>query len=364
MRIRRVLYCIMVILFIGSSIIMAATNEGKIVLRLAAYGSYRMSTFLEDSVLAFNELYPDIYVEIDVALVPLAAQSMVNTGFILGYEHRLLVEFAANDSPDVFFVPPSRGGLYRENGELIELSTLMNKLDDIYTVKVGNGNAGISSQTKHVYEASLLLEFLEKYSIDYSARSKQETLDRAAYDLVDISGLDGTVDDYIVTWNFIIMAKNCEDLIFFPDLFTEYDTGYSTSFRTTKGEHFLFANINSSDGGATIDVVRLAFKLSFVEDPYLANLLKEAVDTLIKVVDLDARINGSETVLKGLGANLDDFNFHFFNQMGYYVHNEIQYYTLGPVLSGSGQAEYQIVCRKSQLENKDYQRRSYPPNLQ
>lgn len=359
------LFFVLLIGFSASLSVSAGINQNtdKVSIRLAAYGSYKMSLFLQDAVAMFNDQYPKIQVKIEVAPIPLEAQSLANTGFIPGYEHRLLAEFAANDSPDVFFIPPSRAGLYRVNGALIELSTCMNKPDDIYGVMVGNGFAGISSQTKHLHEASLLLGFLEKYTDDYSMQSRQKTLDKAAYDFADIGGLDGTLEDFIATWNFVVMSKHCEDLIFFPHLFVEYDSGYHTSFKKDDDSHYLFVNVSSSDSGTTIDFVRLAFIPAFIEDPYLANLFREAVDTLIRVVDLEARENGSDSVLQGLGANLTDFDFHFFNQMGYYYHNGIQYRTLGPALSASNRLEYQIVCKKSPFEDQNYQRRKYPPNL-
>ena len=91
-------------------------------LRMMVYGSYKVKEFLKEAIRDFEEQNPTFSVSLEV--VPsLFNQNYFNmTGFIPDYEHKLLLEFAAEDPPDLFFLPPSRAEIYRESGALLDIS--------------------------------------------------------------------------------------------------------------------------------------------------------------------------------------------------------------------------------------------------
>ncbi len=340
-------------------------DEDILTLRLAAYGNYKVNDFFDEAINEYMELNPKIRVVYHIAPVAIEAKYFQDTGFVPGYEHRLLAEFSVGDPPDIFFIPKGRGLLWYENGALIELNEYLDMpkaIDSkyaIYGITVGVGFAGISSKTKDLAESFKLLQFLGDYWEEYQRKFAVAVKEEAEGIALPGSGLDGTVEEFMLIWNQVALTMNRDDLFLMPKPLHEAGA-YGTSFRTPDDYNYLFVGIMSNDHGQSISNVHISFKNKVAsQSKYLKNFT-DCVEILLKTIDPVAREIGTAELLKGLGADLDHFNLDFFYMVGFYHHNDIQFHTMGPNPDFE-HSEYKIALSKP--EEKFIWPRFYPINM-
>jgi|GEM_PF-1440650 len=145
-----------------------AKDEGT-TLRLSIWGDIQEQRTVEDIVKAYEVSNPGVKVEVE------AAPATQIAGGITAYEQKLIVLMAAQDAPDVMYLPRDRYEFYAEKGALVDLGPFIEKsggidkipADLVNGMRVGSGIYGlakdrttvcaISVQTKHPDEAWGLL---------------------------------------------------------------------------------------------------------------------------------------------------------------------------------------------------------------
>ena len=340
-------------------------DEDILTLRVAAYGNYKVNEFFNEAIDEYLELNPKIRVVYQVAPIPIEARYFQDTGFVPGYEHRLLAEFSAGDPPDIFYIPKGRGLLWYENGALIELNEYLDMpkaIDSkkaIYGITVGVGFAGIASKTQNPAESFRLLKFLGDYWEEHQIKFEEAVRKETEKITLPGSGLDGTVEEFMLIWNQVALTMNRDDLFLIPRPLVEVGS-FGTSFRTPDDYNYLFISVMSYDNGQTISNAGISFKNKVAtQSKYLKNFT-DCVEILLKTIDPVAREMGTAEILKGLGVDIDQFNLDFFYMTGFYHHNDIQYNTRGPNPDNE-HSEYNISVSKP--EEKFMWHRSYRTNV-
>ncbi|MGE5594057.1 MAG: ABC transporter substrate-binding protein [Betaproteobacteria bacterium] len=158
--------CVVLALFVAGC---GRTKDDGVTLRLSIWGDLQEQRMVEDIVKAYEASNPGVTVEIE------AAPAMQIAGGITAYEQKLIVLMAAQDAPDVMYLPRDRYEFYAEKGALVDLEPFieksggMDKLPPelVNGMRVGSGIYGlakdeatvcaISVQTKHSKEAWALL---------------------------------------------------------------------------------------------------------------------------------------------------------------------------------------------------------------
>ncbi len=340
-------------------------DEDILALRVAAYGNYKVNEFFNEAIDEYLELNPKIKVVYHVAPIPIEARYFQDTGFVPGYEHRLLAEFSSGDPPDSFYIPKERGLLWYENGAFIELNEYLDmpkaidSKNAIYGIPVGVGFAGIASKTQNPAESFRLLKFLGDYWEEYQIKFEEAVRKETEKITLPGSGLDGTVEEFMLIWNQVALTMNRDDLFLIPRPLDEVGR-FGTSLRTPDDYNYLVISIMSYDSGHTISNVGISFKNKVAtQSKYLKNFT-DCVEILLKTIDPVAREMGTAEILKGLGADIDRFNLDFFYMTGFYHHNDIQYNTRGPNPDNE-HSEYNISVSKP--EEKFMWHRSYRTNV-
>ncbi|NLG80627.1 MAG: extracellular solute-binding protein [Firmicutes bacterium] len=144
-------------------------RSAEVTLRLSMWGDPEEQQRVEEAAKAFEAANPGVEVEVE------AAPAMQIAGGITAYEQKLIVLIAAQDAPDIMYLPRERYGFYAEKGALLNLEPFIKEsggeeklapglLDGMRVhggiyglVKDGGTVYTISVQTKHPKEAWALL---------------------------------------------------------------------------------------------------------------------------------------------------------------------------------------------------------------
>lgn len=164
--------CIVAAACIGLALSMAGCGKPEsagVTLRLSIWGDPHEQQRVEEAVKSFEAANPGVRVEVETA------PAMQIAGGITAYEQKLIVLIAAQDAPDVMYLPRERYEFYAEKGALVNLEPFIEESGDgvrpgpelLEGMRVQGGIYGlakdadtvctISVQTKHPREAWALL---------------------------------------------------------------------------------------------------------------------------------------------------------------------------------------------------------------
>ena len=343
-----VILCLMVIVLIciwylisnqADHLDVASDNISKPQTRMMAYGNYKVREFLEEAIRAFEEQDPSFSISLEVVPSSFNQNYFAITGYIPDYEQKLLLEFAAGDPPDVFFIPKARGEIYRESGALLDISPYINSDIPQYGLQVGMDLLGIAQGTKNASESIALLKFLHNYTFEYENEFKAAFLDESRK-MPDYDGniLEASLEDFLKMWNQVALSKNLDKLIVFPSLFMETEEGWSYNFYQRESGPGLWVSVTLSPDTGSIITAAVSMHCELYEDPEMIGLYKQCIINLIEVVDPEARIQGPDKILKGLGADDSFSSLDFLNMIGSMRYNGVTYFTFGP--DGLGHDSY------------------------
>ncbi len=333
-----------------------AVSKPKV--RMMAYGSYKVKEFLEEAIKDFEEQDQPFYVSLEVVPSSFNQNYFNMTGFIPDYEQKLLLEFAAGDPPDLFFLPPSRGEIYRESGALVDISPYIGSDKPQYGLQVGQQLACIAQETDKVSESMTLLKFLYNYTFEYKDKFEATFIEESLRMPGDYENvLEAPLEDFMKMWNQLVLNKKLDKLIVFPRLFTENDMGWAHNFYQHESGPALWVSVMPSPDKKTIANASVGMNYRFEEDPEMVSLFKQCIINLIEVVEPEARIQGSSTILKGLGADENFSSLDFLNMIGSYKYNGIAYSTYGP--DGFGGDSYGLLAKPDDTPSTIYNQRLY-----
>lgn len=309
----------------------ASADISKPQVRMMAYGNYKVREFLEKAITNFEERDPSFSVSLEVVPSSFNQNYFAITGYIPDYEHKLLLEFAAGDPPDLFFLPPARGEKYRESGALLDISPYINSDIPQYGLQVGPRLLCIAQGTEKVSESVALLKFLHNYTFEFENEFKAAFLEESRK-MPDYDGniLEAPLEDFLKMWNQLALSKNLDKLIVFPSLFEENNKGWGYNFYQRKSGPGLSVSVTLSPDTGSINTAAVSMYYEFYEDPEMVGLFKQCILNLIEVVEPEARVQGSDKILKGLGADDSFSSLDFLNMIGSIRYNGVTYFTFGP----------------------------------
>ena len=96
-------------------------RSAAITLRLSMWGDPQEQRRVEDAAKSFEAENPGVQVEVETA------PAMQIAGGITAYEQKLIVLIAAQDAPDVMYLPRDRYEFYAEKGALVNLDPFINE---------------------------------------------------------------------------------------------------------------------------------------------------------------------------------------------------------------------------------------------
>lgn len=147
-------------------------REAGLNLRISIWGDLQEQKRVEDAVKSFEAANPGINVEIE------AVPAVQIAGGITAYEQKLIVLIAAQDAPDVMYLPRDRYQFYAEKGAVLNLAPFIEESggakrfapEVLEGMEISGGIYGlakdadtvytISVQTKYPKEAWALLRYL------------------------------------------------------------------------------------------------------------------------------------------------------------------------------------------------------------
>ena len=98
----------------------------------------------------------------------------------------------------------------------------------------------------------------------------------------------------------------------------------------------------SPDTGS-INTAAVSMYYEFYEDPEMVGLFKQCIINLMEVVEPEARVQGPDKILKGLGADDSFSSLDFLNMIGSIRYNGVTYFTFGP--DGLGHDTYGLYVQ-------------------
>ena len=194
----------------------ASDDISKPQVRMMAYGNYKVREFLEKAIQNFEERDPSFSVSLEVVPSSFNQNYFAITGYIPDYEHKLLLEFAAEDPPDLFFLPPARGEKYRESGALLDISPYINSDITQYGLQVGPRLLCIAQGTEKVSESVALLKFLHNYTFEFENEFKAAFLEESRKCQITMEYIRSSARRFLKMWNQLALSKNLDKLIVFP----------------------------------------------------------------------------------------------------------------------------------------------------
>ncbi|MEW6228432.1 MAG: extracellular solute-binding protein [Bacillota bacterium] len=147
-------------------------REAGLTLRISIWGDVQEQKRVEDAVKGFEAANPGVNVDIE------AVPAVKIAGGITAYEQKLIVLIAAQDAPDVMYLPRDRYQFYAEKGAILNLEPFIEESggakgfspEMLEGMEISGGTYGlakdadtvytISVQTKHPEEAWALLRYL------------------------------------------------------------------------------------------------------------------------------------------------------------------------------------------------------------
>ncbi|MFY9451948.1 MAG: hypothetical protein WAQ09_09445 [Bacillota bacterium] len=342
----------------------ASSVPEKPKVRLMAYGNYKVNEFLNDALAKFYEQDPPFVVELEVIPTGFDMDYFSMTGYIPGYEQRLLAEFAAGDPPDLFYLPPARGEVYRTSGALLELSEYTGSELEHYGLMVGPSLLAIAHNTQMADEAIQLLIFLHDYTYQFEEEFRAAFLEESLKMPGDVDDLlSSSVDDFLKMWNQLALSKNLEQLVVFPALFREMEEGFGYTFYVYEIAPNTFTPGLSMGFTPSTDNTKMAYAgvsmhVDLENNPEVVALFKECIKNLLQVADYQARINGPKEILEFLGSDEEISSFDFFSMAGAARRNSVEYTTWGPRSYNLG-VQYVLRVEYDDSEGEDFNNRFY-----
>lgn len=336
----------------------ASDVVSKTQVRMMTFGSYKVREFLEEAIRDFEAQDPKFSVSLEVVPSSFDLNFFSMTGYVPDFEQKLLLEFAAGDPPDLFFLPPARGEIYRESGALLDISHYMGFDHQQYGLMVGPQLLCIAQGTEKVTESVALLKFLHSYTFEYKDEFEAAFLEESRKMPGDFENvLESSLQDFMKMWNQLVLNKNLDKLIVFPHLFIEDDRGWAYNFAQHESGPALWVSVTLSADKRTISNASVSMDHRFDEDPEMISLFKQCIINLIEVVEPEARIPGSSMILNGLGADEDFSSLDFLNMIGSFKYNGKSYMTFGPY--GYGVDRYSLIVRSDDTPSTNYNQRGY-----
>jgi len=304
-------------------------DEGKIVLRLSGYGGYLEEEYVKEIKEKFEQMNPHIQVYLEIS--PISIEDMqFKSGFIPGYEQRVLSDYAAKAAPDVFYVPPGRLGPYLKAGALVNIKPFLgdvlrnNNSDEVFILNRGSVNLGMSSQTKYPKEASLLMNFIYE---DYQERLETirvNAIKKASDFLLPDSGLENN-EAFQEAWNAFATAMHRSDLVLWtaPDREPLY-----WGFRAQDDpDDYIFVQLGYQNDKTKILSSAVSLRAIYADNQKMVDAFKTCLELFIRTIDPSLTSHDVEKVFIDLGFDVDNFDLLPFHMIGAVYHNGYEYYT-------------------------------------
>lgn len=311
------------------------SEKRDVTLHFAAYGNYKEEEYLKEVLTDFMQEYPGIAVTYEIAPVAIEIASQFESGHIPGYEQKLLGNFAANDPPDLFYVPKARAQLYIDHNALLNLNPLLPNPRQTnspqYVIVKGDVSIGISSKTKYPNEAFNLLLFIQNDWSKQLADIKSKMIESGIKGLIATNVWD-SIENFETNWNALTLTMNKEELVLW----------HEPIYNDQKIIIYSFFNKLSTDAsdryaqiGLIIDkngsIISISLKLNslYANDKNILSKYITLVDILLATIHPEARQEDIEIIKNGIGINSLIPSTDFFKMTGAYYFNGIEYTTEG-----------------------------------
>lgn len=308
-------------------------KEDKINLRVSGYGGYLEEDYLKEIKEEYENINPSIRIILEISPASIEDMSF-KSGFIPNYEQRILADYAANNSPDIFYIPPGRIRRYAEAEALLnvqpfldeEYSELSRNIEGgTFAISRGSITLGISSKTKYPEEAFKLLDYIYK---DYQKRLEEiraNAIKQAAKFLLPESGLESS-DAFQLTWNAYAVAMNRSDLVLWtaPDSEPLY-WGFRAPY-----DHYDYVYVQlgfRKEDRTKITSGSVSLRAPFADNFKMVHNFKTCMGLLIRAVDPTLTTEEVEKVLIDLGFDLDNFDLTPFHMIGAVYYHGYEYRT-------------------------------------
>jgi len=306
-----------------------SVSDDKINLRLSGYGGYLEEEYMKEIKYEFEEMYPEVEVVLEIS--PTSYEDMqFKTGFISGYEQRILADFAAKDAPDVFYVPQGRSSLYIDAEALLDLQPFLVEkygnamAKETYTINRGSINLGVSSQTDHPYEVFLLIDFINNHYQKTLDTIREKAITKASAFLLPDSGLENK-EAFEDTWNAFAVAMNRNDLILWklPEQVSNY-----WGFRMPNEPYdYLYIQLTSNSFSNQIKSAIISLEAHYGDNQKVIQNCKTAIEIFIRAVDPTLTSEEVAQIITDLGFDMANFDLLPFHMIGSVYYNGFEYST-------------------------------------